>query len=401
MSTAVSTRCPDTARVDLGGGNALSPLHVLKARQHHQQAKSVPHPTNLPERRLQPQQVIMVSTRKKDYGDAPPPKQRKLHPEGRLNYVEVHRTTSKLFSLTNTDKQKPITEFALFPKLPCEVRLMIWEASMAPRLVPVGPRGQKRFSQQSKQILPALFSVNKDSRHCALRHYTLRFIITLYVDETGKHRWYCPKFKCTKYHANVVMSPKDTLGLLGWDTLNLGYEARFRVKNADGKGPWKSYPINHGAQSEPKVKKVAFLGPDIASRCGTVQRVNSKRWDLNSILHAKSTRVRQEWVGPQYRDFVSFQSRKFNGNLEEWGKRLMYRAKHGALATWKGAPDILAFELGMEPKEIPQPWNVVPARSVQELYAVLPPIYVEGILDDFYETCEWRWSVRFPSRQGF
>lgn len=343
----------------------------------------------------------MVSTRKKDYGDVPPPKQRKRHPQGWLSYVEVRGTASEMRSLTDTDKQDPITEFPLFPKLPCEVRLMIWEASMAPRLVPVGPRGQNRFSQQSKQILPALFSVNKDSRYCALRHYTLIFTINLYVDETGEHRSYCPEFKCTRYHANVVMSPKDTLGLLGWDTLKLGYEARFRVKNANGKGPWKSYPINHGAQSEPRVKKVAFLGPYIASRHGTVQRLNSMPWDLNSILHAKSTKVRQEWVGHQYGNVVSLQSRNFDGTLEEWGKRLMYRAKHGALAIWKGAPDILAFELGKKPEKIPQPWIDVPARSVQELYAVLPPIYVENILDDFYRTCEWRWSMRFPSRQGF
>lgn len=343
----------------------------------------------------------MVCTRKKYYGDAPPPKQRKRDPKGWLSYVEVRGTASKVRSLTDTDKQKPITEFPLFPKLPCEVRLMIWEASMMPRLVPVGPRGIKRFSQQSKQILPALFSINKDSRYCALRHYTLRFTITLTVDETGKHRWNCPEFQCTKYHANVVMSPDDTLGLLGWDTLKLGYEARFRVKNANGKGPWQSHPVNHGAQSKPKVKKVAFLGPDIAHRHETVQALNSMRRDLKSVLHAKSTRVRQEWVGSRHRGFVSFQSRKFNGNLEEWGKRLMYRAKHGALATWKGAPDILAFELGKKPEKIPMPWTVVPARSVQELCAVLPPIWVERILDDFYKTCEWRWSVRYPSRQGF
>lgn len=285
---------------------------------------------------------------------------------------------------------------------------MIWQASMNPRLVAVGPKGLGRpRSYHSRKILPALLSVNRDSRYCALRHYTLRFTITLTVDETGQHRWNCPKFKGTTYRANVVMCPDDTLGLLGWETLNLGHGMRFQVQSANGKGPWENCPTSAGAQ--PKVKKVAFLGPDIALNHEIVDDINSLvSWDLDSILHTKSTSVRK-WGSfwhhharaPSYKSIILVQSRKFNGSLEDWGKRLMYRAKRGALPLWHGAPDILAFELGKEPETIRRPINYVPAESVQDLYAVLPYQYVLRILGEFYASREWRWSVRYPDRRGF
>lgn len=290
---------------------------------------------------------------------------------------------------------------------------MIWEASMKPRLIAVGPKGLGwPRSEHSKRILPALLSVNNDSRYCALRHYTLRFTITLTVDETGKHRWDCPEFQCTKYHANVVMSSEDTLGLFGWETLNLGHGTRFQVKNAHGKAPWESYPTSHGAQ--PDVKKLAFLGRDIAMNPQEVRNFNSmKSWNLDSMLHMECTNVRNLKTGyhwpswsnlsqPYYiKQDVLVQSRKFNGSLEEWGKRLLYRAKRGALPLWNGAPDILAFELGKKPEKIHMPAIYVPAESIQDLYAVLPRYFVQKILHDFYVSREWKWSVRYPDRRGF
>lgn len=288
---------------------------------------------------------------------------------------------------------------------------MIWQASITPRLVAVGPNGLGRpRSDHSKRILPALLSVNQDSRYCALRHYTVRFTITLTVDETGKHRWNCPEFRGKNYHANVVMSPDDTLGLFGWETLNMGHGTRFQVRSANGKGPWESYPTSHGAQ--PEVKKVAFLGRDIALNRKIVGDLNSVvSWDLDSILHTNSTNVRK-WVAPCYpwlnlphapyfKDYILVQSRRFNGNLEDWGKRLIFRATHRALPLWDGAPDILAFELGKKPKTIICPANLVPAESVQQLYAALPQNYVRNILADFYASREWTWSRRYPDPRGF
>lgn len=288
---------------------------------------------------------------------------------------------------------------------------MIWQASMTPRLVAVGPKGLGHpRSHHSTKILPALLSVNKDSRYCALRHYTLRFTITLTVDKTGQHGWDCPKFQGTTYHANVVMCPDDTLGLLGWETLDLGHRTRFRVKSANGEGPWENCPTSAGAQ--PEVKKVAFLGSDIAFNRKIVHDLNSVvSWNLDSILHTSSTHVRKWgshcclWLSlphaPHSKGVILVQSRNFNGSFANWAQRLMYRARHGALPLWRGSPDILAFQLGKKPETISRPSDYVPAESVQDLYAVLPDRFVSNILGDFYASREWKWSVRYPDRRGF
>lgn len=148
------------------------------------------------------------------------------------------------------------------------------------------------------------------------------------MDETGQHRWNCPQFQGTRYHANVVMCPDDTLGLFGWETLDLGRRTRLRVNSANGEAPWKSYPTNPGAQ--PEVKKLAFLGPDIARNPGIVQFLNHEAsWDVDSILHSKSTSIRvgrldlpylasSSFLGPPcFNEQVLVQSRKFNGSLQE------------------------------------------------------------------------------------
>lgn len=274
---------------------------------------------------------------------------------------------------------------------------MIWQASMTPRLVAVGAKGLTLpRSLHSKCILPALLSVNQDSRHCALRHYTMRFSIILTVDKTGQHEWDCPHFQGIYHQANVVMSPDDTLGLLGWETLRLGHRTRFQVKSANGKSPWEGFPTSHGVQ--PEIKKVAFLGRDIALEPGIVRYLNSRaETDLNSILHAKRTHLRRVYTPhrPWFpkaapKDHIKIQSRNFNGTFQDWVERLIYRAKHEALALWDGAPDILAFELGKKPKPILMPADLVKARTIWDLKAILPDSFVEKILDDFYMSKEWR-----------
>lgn len=158
------------------------------------------------------------------------------------------------------------------------------------------------------------------------------------------------------------------------------------------------------------MNKVAFLGYVFELYPQIIDILNSGvSWDLDSILHTNSTNVR-EWNWARWRnlrrityakDEVLVQSRNFNGSLEDWGQRLMYRAGHGALPLWRGAPDILAFELEKEPERIRRPTDFVPAESVEDLYAVLPDQFVSKILGDFYASSEWRWSVRYPDRRGF
>lgn len=86
---------------------------------------------------------------------------------------------------------------------------------------------------------------------------------------------------------------------------------------------------------------------------------------------------------------VLIHSRNFNGSLQEWGERLLYRARNRALADWREAPDILSFELGKQPEKISRPTELV-----RKATKFADP---EG----FYELSEWEWSQRFPSPRGF
>lgn len=373
-------RCPATERVESGGVGAQALVMDIKVQKPTSASWKLmvnPLPFNISARPLQPQHAIMVCTRKKDYGDAPPPKKRMPSSIRKFTIAvkgpDAVAETGLLYDTRGTleksrhNTQIPYTEFTLFQKLPCELRLMIWEASMTPRLVPVVPKsrrstGRFRFPR-GKKILPALFSVNKESRYCALRHYTLRFTIALTVDQTGLHKWDCPNFKGTTHRAHVLMSPDDTLGLIGWESLYLGHKMRFRVEKGNETSPWENYPINHGA--EPEVKKVAFLGRDVAwDPQNFVHNVNSMfSWDLDLILHTKSTHARKLnapsdswylWEAPSLKQDVLIQSRNFNGSVEDLGIWLMYRAQHWMLTPrsryWTGMPDIFALKLVKKPE---------------------------------------------------
>lgn len=285
---------------------------------------------------------------------------------------------------------------------------MIWKASMTPRLIAVGPNSSGSLrSHHSRQIYPALLSVNRESRHCALRHYNLRFTMILTVDHTTPRR-IDEEFEGHKFHANVVMSTNDTLGLFGWELLHFGRAWRFKVNSADGITPWESYPTSHGVH--PEVKKVAFLGRDIAVSQSIVRDLNSvASWDLDSILHAKSTTIRRlkPYSGHWYtipntsctksEDQILIHSRNFNGSLEDWGHRLIFRAKNSTLPLWSGAPDILAFQLGKEPERISGPLNHMYMMCIRDFYNLSLPSFVLQNLDEFYASRERRWVYS----QGF
>jgi hypothetical protein len=69
--------------------------------------------------------------------------------------------------------------FHLFPELPPEIRLQVWEASFPrPRyqgpLNPIEPRLSMRRRRGPFREDPVALKVNKESREVALRHYTLR-----------------------------------------------------------------------------------------------------------------------------------------------------------------------------------------------------------------------------------
>lgn len=189
--------------------------------------------------------------------------------------------------------------FPHFQQLPCELRLMVWEAAMAPRLVAVRPRPcpkdhDEARNRKNREIsllrgIPALLAVNQEARHVALRHYTWRFTIDVTISTglawspmDGEHQ-----------RARVVMSPDDTLGLFrckqSWtERVRI---SKFIVKAAnDKRSPWRI----HATTDAPKhgFKKVAILGDAIKSNLHIVRALNITLWDLDSILHAESDDVR-------------------------------------------------------------------------------------------------------------
>lgn len=216
-----------------------------------------------------------------------------------------------------------------------------------------------------------------------------------------------------KLTSTAAVCADDTLGFMGWETLDFKHGTRFEVKGANG-SPWTSFPKNTGG-----VKKVAFLGPGFAQNNKIVDDLNSVvSWDLRSILHKETARGKlREWYPNKDTGLWSLsqhppwfkrvrtlliQSRCFDGNLQSWARRLIHRAKKGTLPLWTGAPDILAFKLRKKPKRITFPHPYIPAATVHDLYRALPYSMVWDLLDDFYASMDWRWDHRHDrDRRGF
>lgn len=421
-------RCPATERVKSGGVDVpcltlVGSLPTLHSKFATPSQSLIVTPSATPSRL---QHFIMVTTRKKDYGSAPPPTRRPPRPP--------------------RQRKEPLSEFTLFPRLPLELQLMIWQASMTPRLIVAAPKDLRtRFPHHSRRILPSLFSVNQGSRYCALRHYTIRMTLSRIIDERGKHA----KFQSTTHRAKVVskqlptkwaipllltycglserylnkalssvlrkltstaaVCTDDTLGFMGWETLDFEHRTRLEVKDANG-SPWTSFP-----QSTGRVNKVAFLGSNITWNNKMVDSLNSMAsCDLGSILHKEPINDdlwkwypnNETWNILLHRPLnnrrLLIHSRNFNGSLEAWAQRLIHRAKRGTLPLWSGAPDILAFELQKKPKPVYCPFPYIPAPTVHDLYRVLPAFMVERLLDDFYASIDWRWYRRGDrDRRGF
>lgn len=276
---------------------------------------------------------------------------------------------------------------------------------MTPRLVVIEPTGKfkngyspngdvrhKRRTTYRKKVLPVQFSVNSKAREFALRHYILRFTISVAVNTGGLrvHRDFLPFTFC---HANVVMSPEDTLGLLGWCKAHPESGWKFHVENVAWESPWVgNKPTACGTQ--PDVKKVAFLQAYLGPRSRILHALNSTvSWDVTSILHTKSAMLSRLYpLGPPWythkfyaMDFISIRSRTFSGTLKEWGERLSYRLRHRGLQHCDA--DILAFELGRRPEE-----GFRPAETMANL--------LDGPDGDYFSR-EREWLQSHPCPQGF
>lgn len=239
---------------------------------------------------------IMVRTRKQDYtGDVMQQEHRQARQPTRTETVrKVGRSKADHIGKRNSGML-----FSVFQRLPCELRLMVWEAAMAPRLVAVIPRpcpkdhdlARDRKNREISLLrgIPALLAVNQEARHVALRHYTWRFTIDITIS-TG-FPW--SPLDAEHRRARVVMSPDDTLGLFrckqSWrERVRI---SRFDVKIAnDKRNPWRIHPTTDAPKDG--FKKVAILGDAVESNLHIVRALNITLWDLDSILHSESEDAR-------------------------------------------------------------------------------------------------------------
>lgn len=253
----------------------------------------------------------------------------------------------------HTGKRSNGMLFPRFQQLPPELRLMVWEAAMTPRLVAVKPRAIPKESdlardRKNREIkllrgIPTLFAVNKEARHLALRHYTWRFTIDMtifcgvYWGLDGRHR-----------RARVVMSPNDTLGLFRCkqDYIQGVRISRFDVKVANNKrSPWRIHETT-GAP-EHGFKKVAILGDAIESNLHIVRALNITLWDLDSILHAEPDELRTA-RSPHTKHKILLESAKLTARSRELMRNSLLMDRNGHKL------DILAFDLAGDAKGA---WN--------------------------------------------
>lgn len=249
---------------------------------------------------------------------------------------------------------------------------MIWEASMTPRLVVVTPKPDEMWEAQRSSpgiLLPAIFSVCKESRHCALRHHVWKFTIIVKSLSRTYSDAQRPRLM-TMEHARVVMSPSDTLGFLGWKFQTcFGRTLRIDVESADETSPWEILSTRHSPQ--PEVKRIALLDHNLSAKHRIFSDLNSTpSWYLDSNLHnvgsttswvvdpylqtsafkAWSVIPHYPWDNPMDEPYskhkISIRPHTFLGSLWEWGAFLwpgFRRHVYDDLTTQMEA-DIVSFE---------------------------------------------------------
>lgn len=279
----------------------------------------------------------MVCTRKKDYGE-PPVKKRRVKPK----------------------------EFIFFSKLPCELRLEIWKHSMNDDAA-VGLEGIDTVAYWWKHIrtvLPAQFSVNLESRECALRHYNLRLSISVTVGRLRSHWW--PRYeKCEgfRYHANVVLSSDDNLCVFGeeWMSAQPRHVWKCQISNANTTSPWNSQSKSRPVGARPEVKQLAPLGPDLTSHARILVNPNSMvSWDLDLPIldldrdHDMLLRKKPKpsFCGPQYVRLEEAVGQDFTGHVLVLHARFLENLEalsQTLVPALDGGPDIRPFELRWKP----------------------------------------------------
>jgi hypothetical protein len=102
------------------------------------------------------------------------------------------------------------TEFHLFPKLPIEIRLMVWKkASFISRAVHLSIRRLDsdpiKIQLVSKTHVPAILQTNQESRQEAANHYVLAFGNSWFLDPPGPTEYKFPDTVYINFGVDYVM----------------------------------------------------------------------------------------------------------------------------------------------------------------------------------------------------
>jgi hypothetical protein len=146
---------------------------------------------------------------------------------------------------TSTNLQHPaLTEFTLFPKLPKELRIKVWElAAREPRIVEVCQLQDAKYITHSTQednyettnsapfysptAIPVILHINKESRIIALENYLLSFPngaepAQIYYNPTVDILYFpawCFQYDISHFESVTPSSVKDTIRRIAIDNL--------------------------------------------------------------------------------------------------------------------------------------------------------------------------------------
>ncbi|KAI0865533.1 hypothetical protein F4860DRAFT_510073 [Xylaria cubensis] len=158
-----------------------------------------------------------------------------------VNESDVNNHNAVVSSDGNNAVGNVAKAFHFFPRLPPELRCMIWEFAMAmekPRLVHLhargcGLRGHKRrgcprgyglrlniHGAQYEQV-PHYFFVSHECRFLALKHYSIRFLVAQEAPDEASDQ-------VDRRVTNIIMSPDDIL--VSWHTKDLLFSAGFNIR---------------------------------------------------------------------------------------------------------------------------------------------------------------------------
>lgn len=167
-----------------------------------------------------------------------------------------------LSSVETVSSDKPITPphtFSLFPLLPAEIRLKIWDLALQPRTVTLY-YNKRRHSVTSPTACPRLLSVNHEARYEALRFCSP----TLATSSSPASVYLAGKFDSIYIPRIGAMGYDDTLRdfksfLVNPQELDYISELALDYVETEEKRPWETYDKSVLIRSFPNLKIVTLV----------------------------------------------------------------------------------------------------------------------------------------------